>query len=66
MLIPVAQVADEFNYRTPASHTRGNLQKVMGRSVDCGCELRLQERLVKFLRRKFNNIRRALEDRWKL
>ena len=36
------------------------------RCVNCGCELRLRERLVRFLRCKFNNIGRALEDRWKL
>lgn len=64
MLIPSAPAQDESSYisRAREAKRRGSRSKC----ENCGCELRLRERLVKFLRCKFNNIRRSLEGRWKL
>ena len=65
MLIPIARAKDEsfyIPYRTREGFCKGD-------GTECAnydYELRLRERLVKFLRCKFNNIGRALESRWKL
>jgi hypothetical protein len=62
MLIPVPPAWDESFYITRTRQNAGNGAECAHHSS----ELRLRERLVKFLRCKFNKIGRPLEDRWKL